>query len=60
MKSRDSAVDIALGYELDDRGSRARFPAWAGNFSLRPRFQNGSGAHLASYPVSTKGLFSWW
>jgi hypothetical protein len=33
--SRDSSVGIALGYGLDDRGSRVRFPAGAGNFSLR-------------------------
>jgi hypothetical protein len=30
----DSSVGIALGYGLDDRGSRVRFPAGAGNFSL--------------------------
>jgi hypothetical protein len=34
IKSRDSSVGIALGYGLDDRGSRVRFPARAGNFSL--------------------------
>jgi hypothetical protein len=28
-----------------------RFPAGAGNFPLRHRVQNGSGAHPASYPV---------
>jgi hypothetical protein len=33
-KSRDSSVGIALGYGLDDRSSRVRFPAGAGNFSL--------------------------
>jgi hypothetical protein len=31
---RDSSVGIALGYGLDDRGPRFRFPAGAGNFSL--------------------------
>jgi hypothetical protein len=31
-KSRDSSVGIALGYGLDDRGSRVRFPAGARNF----------------------------
>jgi hypothetical protein len=36
-KSRDSSVGIALGYGLDDRGSRVRFPAGAGNFSLASR-----------------------
>jgi hypothetical protein len=30
--SRDSSVGIALCYELDDRGSRVRFPEEAGNF----------------------------
>jgi hypothetical protein len=31
-KSRDSSVGIALGYGLDDRGSRVRSPEEAGNF----------------------------
>jgi hypothetical protein len=31
-ESRDSSVGIALGYGLDDRGSRVRFPEGAGNF----------------------------
>jgi hypothetical protein len=53
----DSSVGIVLGYGLDDRGSRARFPAGAGNFSLHHRFQNGSGAHPASYPMSTRDSF---
>jgi hypothetical protein len=47
-KSRDSSVGIALGYGLDDRDSRVRFPAGAGNFSLNHRVRNGSGAHPAS------------
>jgi hypothetical protein len=53
----DSSVGIALGYGLDDQGSRVRFPAGAGNFSLHHRVQNGSGAHPASYPMSTRGSF---
>jgi hypothetical protein len=53
VKSRDSSVGIALGYELDDRGSRVRFPAGAGNLSLHYCIQNGSGAHPASCPVGT-------
>jgi hypothetical protein len=56
LKSRDSSVGIALGYRLDDRGSRVRFPAEAGNFSLH-RVQNGSAAHPASYPMGTRGCF---
>jgi hypothetical protein len=35
--------------ELDDRGSRVRFPTGAGNFSLHHRVQNGSG--LTQPPV---------
>jgi hypothetical protein len=56
-KSRDSSVGIALGYGLDDRGSRVRFPTGAGNSSLHHRVQNGSGAHPASYPMGTRGSF---
>jgi hypothetical protein len=55
--SRDSAVGTALGYALDDRGSRVRFSAGAGNFSLHHRVQNGSGAYPASYPMGTRGSF---
>jgi hypothetical protein len=47
----------ALGYGLDEQGSRVRFPAGAGNFSLYHRVHNGSGAHPASYPMGTKGSF---
>jgi hypothetical protein len=57
IKNRDSSVGIALGYGLDDRGSRVRFPAGAGNFSLNHRIQNVSGAHPASYPMGTRGSF---
>jgi hypothetical protein len=58
-KSRDSAsaVCIALGYGLDGRGSRVRFPAGVGNLSLHHRVQTGSGAHPASYPMGTRGSF---
>jgi hypothetical protein len=45
----DSSVGIALGYGLDDRGSRVRFPAGDGNFSLHH--------HPASYPMGTRGSF---
>jgi hypothetical protein len=48
---------IALGYGLDDRDSRVRFPARAGNLSLHHLVQNGSGAHPASYPMGTEGSF---
>jgi hypothetical protein len=56
FRNCDSSVGIALGYGLDDRGSRVRFPAGAGNFSLH-RVQNSSGAHPASYPMGTRGSF---
>jgi hypothetical protein len=56
-ESRDSSVGIALGYGLHDRGSRIRFPAGAGNFSLHHRVQNDSGAHPASYPMGIRGSF---
>jgi hypothetical protein len=56
-ESRDSSVGIALGYELGDRGSRVRFPAGAGNFSLHHRVQNVSGAHPASYTMGTRDSF---
>jgi hypothetical protein len=56
IKSCDSSVGIALGYGLDDRGSRVRFPAAAGNFSHH-RVQNGSEAHPASYLMGTRGTF---
>jgi hypothetical protein len=56
-KSRDSSVGIALGYGLVDRGSRDRFPAGAGNFSLHHRVQNGSGARPASNPMGTRCSF---
>jgi hypothetical protein len=55
-KRRDSSVRIALGYWLDDRGSRVRFPAGAGDFSLHHSVQNGSGAHPA-HPMGTPCSF---
>jgi hypothetical protein len=49
--------DGQTGYGLDVRGSRVRFPAGAGNFSLHHRVQNGTGTHPASYPMGTRGSF---
>jgi hypothetical protein len=57
IKSRDNSVGIALGYGLNDRGSRVRFLVGAGNFSLHNRVQKDSGAHPASYPMGTRGSF---
>jgi hypothetical protein len=56
VKSHDSSVGIALGYGLDDRGSRVQFPMGARNFSLH-RIQNGSGAYPPSYVRESRGLF---
>jgi len=44
-------------YGLDDRRSKIRNPAGAGNFSLHHRVQNGSGAPSASYPMGTRVSF---
>jgi hypothetical protein len=57
--SRDSSVGLTLGYGLDNRGSRVRFPVGAGNFSLHHRVQDGSGAHSASYQMGTRSSFPW-
>jgi hypothetical protein len=46
-----------MKYRLDDRGSRVRFPAGAGNFSLHHHVQNGSGAHPAAYPMGIRESF---
>jgi hypothetical protein len=48
---------IALGYGLDDWGSRVQFPVGTGNFSVHHHVHSGSGAHPASYPVGTRGSF---
>jgi hypothetical protein len=52
-----SIPEVRVGYGLDDRGSRVRFPTGARNFSLHHRVQNGSGAHPTYYPMSTRGSF---
>jgi hypothetical protein len=50
-------IIIIIIYGLDDRDSRVRFPAGAGNLSLHHRVQNGSGAHPpASNPMGTRVL----
>jgi hypothetical protein len=46
-----------MSYGLDEGGSRLRFSAGTGNFSLHQRVQNGSGAHPASYPMGIRGSF---
>jgi hypothetical protein len=42
---------LSFKYHHHHRGSRVRFSAGTGNFSLHHRVQNGSGAHPAPYPV---------
>jgi hypothetical protein len=49
VKIRDSAVFIATGYGLDDKGFGVRVPVWQ-EFSLLHVVQIGSGAHPAFYP----------
>jgi hypothetical protein len=51
------SVGIALGHGLDDRDSRVRFPARAGNSSLHHRLRNGSGFQTASCLMGTRGSF---
>jgi hypothetical protein len=57
VKHRDNLLYLFWGYGLDERSSRVRFPAGAGNLSLHHRVQNGSGTHPASYPMGTRGSF---
>jgi hypothetical protein len=51
------SVGTALDYRLDNRGSRVRFQAGAGNFSLHHPVHTGSGATPASYPMGTRDSF---
>jgi hypothetical protein len=57
LESRGSSVGLATGYGLDDWDLRVRVPAGANNISLLHRVQIGSGAHLTSYPLDTRGSF---
>jgi len=57
LKHFTSSVGLANGYGVDDRGSRVRFPAGAGNSSLHHSVQNDSGTHPASYPMGTGECF---
>jgi hypothetical protein len=45
---------IVLGYRLDDQGFESR---QALEIFLFTRVQTGTGAHLASYPIGTRGSF---
>jgi len=48
---------LHTGYGMDDGMIGVRFPAGAGNFSLRYHVQTGSEAHSAAYPMGTGGSF---
>jgi hypothetical protein len=48
--SRHSSVGVALGYRLDDRGSRVRFPAGLGIFLFSTSYRTALG---------TRGSFPW-
>jgi len=52
----DQCFSLANLLDLYLWGPRGRFPAGAGNFSLRHSVQNGSGAHPASYPMGARAL----
>jgi hypothetical protein len=58
LQSRDSSVGIALGYGLDDRGSRVLFPARIGNFSLHRRVQTALGPTQPPIQWVQGGCFS--
>jgi len=53
--SCDSSVHIALGYGLDNQGSKVRFWEGAGNFSLHYCIQNSFGTHPDSYLMGSRG-----
>jgi hypothetical protein len=55
---RDSAVCVAIGYELDGRGIRVRVPVGE-RFSLAHVVQTGFGTYPAFYPMGTVGSFPW-
>jgi hypothetical protein len=50
-----SHITCSSGLRAGWSGSRVRFSAGAGNFSLHHCVQNGSGANPASYPMATSG-----
>jgi hypothetical protein len=56
VQSRDSAVGIATGYGLDDRGVGVRVQEGQ-EFSLLHVVQTGSGVHPTSYPMGNVGSF---
>jgi hypothetical protein len=57
-KNSDGSVGIALGYGLDDRSSRIRFPAGLGIFLFTTASRTALGPTPASYPMGTRDSFS--
>jgi hypothetical protein len=62
MRTSNSTYGIAqsvygLGYCLESQGIGIRFPAEATDFSLPHRYQTGSGAHPASFAMSTGSFY---
>jgi hypothetical protein len=55
--SKHLHVVVLLYTSHCDRMIGVRFPAGAGNFSLRHRVQTGSGVQPASYPMGIGGSF---
>jgi hypothetical protein len=58
LQECDNSVGIALGYGLDDRGSRVRFPAGAGNVYLHHCVWNGSESP-SLLSIGYQGFFPW-
>jgi hypothetical protein len=65
LKLFDASVQLTQGSRiakwycvgLRAEWSEVRVPIGARNFSAHHRVQTGSGAHLASYPMGTRGSF---
>jgi hypothetical protein len=55
IMSRDSSVDTATGYGMEDRGFGVRVPEGSRIFSTSSRLA--LGVHPTSYPMGTGGSF---
>jgi len=52
--SRDSSVNLVLGYGLDNLGTT---PGTYRDLTLHYHIQTDTGVHLALYPMNTRGTF---